>query len=66
MPVRYAEAPVKTRYEHIALSEDSLPSIAGTTTWSWKRPNASDGDSRSPALSTRINSVFRSVVALVI
>lgn len=31
MPVRYAEAPVKTCYEHIALSEDSVPSIAGTT-----------------------------------
>jgi uncharacterized protein (DUF433 family) len=31
MPVRYAEAVMETRYEHIALNEDGIPGITGTT-----------------------------------
>jgi hypothetical protein len=31
MPVRYIEAFLETRYEHIALNEDHVPEIAGTS-----------------------------------
>src|SRR5215210_2559821 len=31
MPVRYAEVVMETRYEHISLNENHVPSIGGTT-----------------------------------